>query len=122
MFGTIFEQVEIERTINWFIFKFQLNEKSKNKKRDHQSIADSDSDSMDDTQRLRDLMQKSFSDESDSDDEDFELNSSNDDEDTYLRDVSSSDEESENEIFNGSSSNLTPEKVENKSIYSNWIR
>lgn len=71
-----------------------------------------DSDSSDDSiHRLKKLLEKSFSDGTDSDDEDFKLNTSDEVNDIDLSESSMSEEETEKDLHNGPKDDRSPEKV-----------
>lgn len=91
-----------------------INKGKPKKKRGHSEIDDIDSN--DDRQRLKAFMETSYTDETDSDDENFELNSSDDD-DSCFSDASTSDpDDAENDLHNGSEGNATPKKVQTELV------
>lgn len=73
-----------------------------------------DSDSSGDSQRLKEFLEKSFSDKTDSDDEDFRLNTSDDIKDNDLSESSISEQDTEKELQNGPKGDSSPEKVGNQ--------
>lgn len=82
-------------------------------KRGRREIDEMDSDSSVDSHRLKKFLEKSFSEETDSDDEDFRLNTSDEVNDIDLSESSMSEEETGKELQNGPEGDSSPEKVGN---------